>query len=427
MKNKMQLSRIRQFFYCFIFASVLVQNSLAQNVSRLPMSLQECLSTAYQNSEQLKLVELESNYFKQLKRTAFELPKTSFLYTQGQFNSIYPYDNVLAVSQTFPFPSVLSAQAELGEAQRKGVELKKEFVKSDLTLHIKEVYYSLQHLVQESELLSKEDSIYEIFLKMEEQKRTEAVKNDLEQVTTITQAHFIQSTYNEILEQVNDNKIALQYLLRLDYVPEVANLPEQERILLPDTSHRTTTSQPHLMYLKEQIEIQKQTKKVEKQKGAPDIMLGYFNQSIYGPANIYGDDYFLTTSNRLQGFQVGLQFPLYYVPHRARVKASAIQLEMAEEHLQLAQKDMQGRFEQALNKYFMNKKNLEYYQENILKNAKQMVQQSLEAFHKKEINYIEYLAIVSKSFELGRNYLHLIYKNNLAVIQLEYFLSGEVR
>ena len=417
-------SKFSFVFFLFVMASS-VNYCVGQTLGRSPMSLQECLNVAHQNSEQLKLVQLESSYFKQLHRTAYELPKTSFLYTQGQFNSIYPNDNILAVSQTFPFPSVLSAQAELGKLHTKGVELKGEVVKSDLALQVKEVYYSLQHLVQESELLSKEDSIYEIFLKMEEQKRNESVKNELEEATTITQAHVIQSTYNEILEQVTDNKIALQYLLRLDYAPEVVNLPEHERILLLDTSSRTTTNQPHLVYLKEQIEIQKQTKKVEKQKGAPDIMLGYFNQSIYGPANIYGDNYFLTTSDRLQGFQIGLQFPLYFVPHKARVKASSIQLEMAEEQLHLAQKDMEGHFKQALNKYFMNKKNLEYYQENILKNAKQMVVQSLDAYNKKEINYIEYLAIVSKSFEIGRNYLHLIYKNNLAVIQLDYFLSGE--
>jgi hypothetical protein len=71
----------------------------------------------------------------------------------------------------------------------------------------------------------------------------------------------------------------------------------------------------------------------------------------------------------------------------------------------------------------MTNKNIDYYSKNILKNAKEMSFQSLEAYNNKEINYIEYLSIISKSFEIERNYLNLILENNQAVLKLEYFLN----
>ena len=76
-----------------------------------------------------------------------------------------------------------------------------------------------------------------------------------------------------------------------------------------------------------------------------------------------------------------------------------------------------------VNEYLMTNKNLDYYSKNILKNAREMSFQSLEAYNNKEINYIEYLSIISKSFQIERNYLNLILENNQTVLKLEYLLN----
>jgi len=152
-------------------------------------------------------------------------------------------------------------------------------------------------------------------------------------------------------------------------------------------------------------------------------MFSYFNQSIYGPANIYGTDYFLTRANRLQGFQVGLNIPLFFKPHHSKVKAASLSIEVATEEYHKNLKDMEGNYKVLVNEYIMTNKNIDYYSKNILKNAKEMSFQSLEAYNNKEINYIEYLSIISKSFEIERNYLNLILENNQSVLKLEYFLN----
>ncbi len=426
MKRKAHNRIVYFLFYCVCF-SLNVQNTVvyAQSINPTGMSLDECLQMAYSRNEMLKVAQLEYNYYGEHKKTLYEIPKTSLVYTQGQFNSIYPYDNIFALTQVIPFPTYFKAQSALGNAQLKGAEIRKEVVKAELTFKVKEVYYTLQHLIQESGLLSKEDSIYEVFLHLAEKEISTSMQHDLEEATTITKAHLIQNAYNRMQEQVNDNRIKLQYLLRSEKIPDIAVFPEDQRILEPDTSTNLLANQPHLRYLKEQIEVSKKQKQVERQKGIPDIHLSYFNQSIYGPANVYGENYFLTTSDRLQGFQLGLIFPLYYSPQKAKIKAGKVNEAIAEEQLMLAQRDMEGQFKQVVNKYILNKKNLEYYEEFILKNSKKMVVQALEAFNKKQINYIEYLSLVDQSFDVLRDYLNLIYENNMAVIQIEYFLCGK--
>jgi len=412
------------FFYFWLFLYESGSLLYSQSTSRPGLSLGDCLQLAYSRNELLKVANLEYTYYGQHKKALYEIPKTSLVYTQGQFNSIYPYDNIVALTQIIPFPTYFKAQAELGKAQIKGAEIKKEMVKAELALKVKEVYYTLQHLIQESSLLSKEDSIYEVFLHLAEKEISTSVQHDLEEATTVTKAHLIQNAYNRMQQEVNDNRIKLQYLLRTEQIPEIQVFPEDQRILTPDTSRKGLYNQPNLLYLKEQIEVSKRQKNVERQKGIPDVQLSYFNQSIYGPANVYGDNYFLTTSDRLQGFQVGLIFPLYYSPQKAKIKAGKVNEEIAQEQYLLVQKDMEGQFKQVVNKYLLNKKNLEYYEEYILKNSKKMVIQALDAYNKKQINYIEYLSLVNQSFDVLRDYLNLIYENNMAVIQIDYFLYG---
>jgi cobalt-zinc-cadmium resistance protein CzcA len=425
MVGKAQNRKVYFLFWYLVLC--LLQNTspvYAQPTNSLGLSLEECLQMAYSRNELLKVANLEYTYYGQHKKSLYEIPKTSLIYTQGQFNSIYPYDNIISLTQVVPFPTYFKAQAELGNAQIKGAEIRKEVVKAELAFRVKEVYYTLQHLIQESTLLSKEDSIYEVFLQLAEKEISNSMQHELEEATTVTKAHLIQNAYNRMQQEVNDNRIKLQYLLRSEQVPEIKVLPEGQRILEPDTNSNELSNQPNLRYLKEQIEISRRQKLLEKQKSIPDLHLSYFNQSIYGPANIYGDNYFLSTSDRLQGFQVGLLLPLYYGPQRAKIRAGKLNEEIAQEYYTQMQKDMEGQFRQVVNSYLLNKKNLEYYEEFILKNSRKMVVQSLDAFNSKQINYIEYLSLVNQSFENARVYLNMIYENNLSVIKIEYYLYG---
>ncbi len=401
-------------FFCLYNFIVIGQNKL---------TLDQCINIAFNNNEQLKIANIESKYYKESKKACHEIPKTTFIYTQGQFNSIYNLDNNLTISQIIPFPTLLMAQSKLAKSYITGAEYRANSVKVDLALQIKELYYNLQHSLQQIILFQKEDSIYDLFLKFEDSRIELSKKSILEKSTTISESYLIKSLISNAQMQINSYKIKLKTMMRVKELPDIYILSDDSRMLSIDTNLFISSSHPFLLYLKEQINFSIQKKNVEIQKWFPDFMFSYFNQSIYGPANIYGSDYFLTRANRLQGFQFGLNIPLFFKPYHSKVKSANLSLDIAAEEYQKNLKDMQGNYSVLVNKYIMTRKNIDYYSKNILKNAKEMSFQSLEAFNKKEINYIEYLSIISKSFEIERNYLALILENNLTVVELEYLMN----
>jgi cobalt-zinc-cadmium resistance protein CzcA len=413
MKVKFKFIYIIFFFYLF--------NSFFFGQNKL--TLDQCINLAFNNNEQLKIANIESKYYKESKIASYEIPKTSFIYTQGQFNSIYNLDNNITVSQTIPFPTLLMAHSKLAKSYITGAEIKISSVKADIGLQIKDLYYNLQHSLQEIILLQKEDSIYDLFLKLEDSRNELSKKSTLEKSTTISESYLIKSLISNAQMQINTFKIKLKTMMRTKELPDIYILSDDSRLLKLDTNLFISSSHPFLLYLKEQINLCVQKKNVEVQKWFPDIMFSYFNQSIYGPANIYGTDYFLTRANRLQGFQVGFNIPLFFKPHLSKVKAAGLSIEVATEEYHKNLKDMEGNYKVLVNEYIMTNKNIDYYSKNILKNAKEMSFQSLEAYNNKEINYIEYLSIISKSFEIERNYLNLILENNQSVLKLEYFLN----
>lgn len=60
------------------------------------------------------------------------------------------------------------AQSKLANSYIAGAEIKISSVKADIGLQIKDLYYNLQHSLQEIILFQKEDSIYDLFLKLED-------------------------------------------------------------------------------------------------------------------------------------------------------------------------------------------------------------------------------------------------------------------
>src|SRR5262245_15717773 len=95
-------------------------------------SLTQCIDIAMRNNEGIKTASLNIAYQKQFRKAATEIPKTSVVYTQGQFNSIYKYDNNITISQSIPFPLVFSTHNALAKAHIQSSEYNYESAHAEL-------------------------------------------------------------------------------------------------------------------------------------------------------------------------------------------------------------------------------------------------------------------------------------------------------
>ncbi|MGZ3863947.1 MAG: TolC family protein [Bacteroidia bacterium] len=394
-----------------------------QGLQHKTLSLQECIDFALIHNENIKTANLEIDYQKQFKKGATEIPKTNVLFAQGQFNSLYKYDNSVTVMQQIPFPAVFSAHNALAKSYIKGSELKLAATRADLIYQIKNTYYSLLYYDAIHHLLEKEDSIYQSFAESGKLKYESGGGSLLEKTTSETKVLEIKNQLLENEEDINAAQIQLQTLLNSD--SEISAVDE-DLTLKPLTMNSDSGNylyHPYLEYLHQQIIAGKKNKLLELYRIFPDLQVGYWNLSIYGPADYGAGPYTLTTKDRLQGLLLGINIPLWFYPQTARIKAAEIKTEVAKSDYSYNKTVFEGQFRQAHTLYLKYQKSINYYKSTALTNSQTIITQALKSYKANEINYIEYLNVVSNALDIESNYLNVIYQNDLAVLKIEYLLS----
>ena len=408
--------------YVLLFALLSLEVS-AQNLQHKTLSLQECIDFALQHNENIITGKLEIDYQKQFKKGATEIPKLNVAYAQGQFNSVYKFDNSVTAIQTIPFPAVFTAHNALAKSYIKVSEYKLAATRAELIHQIKSTYYSLLYHDAIQHLLQKEDSIYQSFAQAGKLKYESGGGSLLEKTTSETKVLEIKNQLLENEEDINTHQIQLQTLLNSD--SEISVLDE-DLTLKPLTVSADSGNflyHPQLEYLNQQIIAGKRNKSLELYKIYPDLQVGYWNVSIYGPADIGNGPYFLTTKNRLQGLILGVNIPLWFYPQSSRVKAAEIKTQVAKSDYAYNKTVFEGQFRQSYTLYLKYQKSINYYKSTALTNSRVIITQALKSYETKEINYVEYLNVVSNALDIETNYLNVIYQNDLAVLKMEYLLS----
>lgn len=411
---------MKKFFLLFVLGGT---GAMAQGLQHRTLSLQECIDFALQNNENVHTAQYEIEYQKQFKKAATEVPKTNVLFAQGQFNSVYKYDNSITVTQQIPFPAVFTAHNALAKSFIKGSEYKLAATKADLMHQVKTTYYSLLYHFAIQRLLQKEDSIYQSFAESGKLKYESGGGSMLEKTTSETKVLEIKNQLLENEEDINAFHIQLQTLLNSDAEVDVVeeDLTQYPLTLNPDSGN--FLYHPYLEYLNQQIIAGKKNKLLELYRIFPDLQVGYWNLSIYGPADIGNGPYFLHTNNRLTGLLLGVNIPLWFYPQSSKIKAAEIKTEVARSDYNYNKTVFEGQFRQAHTLYLKYQKSIKYYKGTALTNSQVLITQALKSYNSNEINYIEYLNVVSNALDIESNYLNVIYQNDLTVLKTEYLLT----
>jgi cobalt-zinc-cadmium resistance protein CzcA len=384
-------------------------------------NLAQCIDIALKNNENLKTAYLNIEHEKQNKKNVSEISKTTIVYTQGQFNSIYKYDENITISQAIPFPTQISSKNAVVKAQIKSSEFRMESTKPDLIFQVRTAYYSLIYSKAVQRLLHTEDSIYKDFAATVEKKYSENKATLLEKTAAETQVMEVENQLLESEEDINSYHIQLLTLMNVQGDFDIENLDLSKNYLVAPVDTLLVLDHPLLKHLKQQVEVNRRYISVEKARILPDLSVSYFNQTIYGPANIFGQDYFLTKRNRLQGFAVGLAVPLWFLPQKSRIEAARINTRQAQSDYDYHSSVMQGHYSQAVRLYLKYRKSLNFYQSNALTNSRRIIEEASKSYNKAEISYVDYLQIVGHALNIESNYLGVIHQNNMAVLKIEYF------
>ena len=223
---------------------------------------------------------------------------------------------------------------------------------------------------------------------------------------------------NEADIQISQTRI--QALVKSDQPIVAGDILQRQ----PAPDEATTFQQnPQLDFLKQQVVVSGQFKKVERNRVMPDIILGYFNQSLTGIQNINGQDQYFGRDKHFQGFQLGLGIPLWFTPHVARAKAAAFQEDASRKNAEYFETTLKGAYEQALQEYDKDLASLNYYETSALQNADLILSQARKAYRGGEIGYIEYLQSLRSALTIKSNYLLSLNLYNQSINKLKFLLG----
>lgn len=395
--------------------------SLVAHAQSGKLTIEQTITTALKNNAGIKAAGYEVELQKQLKKTSFDLPKTNISLLRGQYNSYSKNDNNITISQVIPF-TALGSQASLNRSVVASSELKKAESENELVFQVKQTYYQLAFEQARRSLLFQQDSIYEGFLKAASLRYKTGETHLLEQTTAEAQRNDVRNQLQQNERIIIVLRTQLKTLLNSTELPEISesSLGEHSFQEFPDTT--VLASNPSLAYTRQQVEVARAQKKVEHAKFAPDLLLGYFNQTLIDVVNTENGAV-ATSADRFTGFQIGLAIPLWFLPHQGRAKAATFNQQAAQSNYKNYQITLSGLWEQATQQYLKNKSSLEYYKTSALPNADLILRQSQIALRGGEIGYTEYLLGVRNAINLKEGYLQTLNDYNQSIIYIE-FLSG---
>jgi cobalt-zinc-cadmium resistance protein CzcA len=181
---------------------------------------------------------------------------------------------------------------------------------------------------------------------------------------------------------------------------------------------------PSLAYLRQQIEIAREAKSLEKAQLLPDIRVGYFNQSLIGFQEEGGTSRYYGPNDRFTGVEAGVSVPLWIGPRLAGVRAAEVRRQIAASELAYSRKNLQGQYTQAVQQYLKYQNSLEYYRQNALPQAALILQNAQQGFQGGAIGYLEYVQALERALAIQSDYLELLNQYNQSVITLE-FVTGK--
>ncbi|PSL34780.1 CusA/CzcA family heavy metal efflux RND transporter [Chitinophaga ginsengisoli] len=384
-----------------------------------PLTLDGLIQLTLQQNKELQAAGAGVDYYKQLKRTAGELPKTDIGLLYGQYNSYVKSDNNITVTQKIPFPSVFGAKASLYDAQLQGSKLQQAVTKHELVFQVKQVWYQLQYLYAYQQMLVQKDSIYQHFVKAADLKFKTGETGLLEKTSAETRLAEIQHLNRQSLAE---EQVLLSGLQGLSGSTTPLLIAKETLTPLPAGTISDSAQLQHypaLQWQQQQVVIQEKEKKLEANALLPDLSIGYFNQSLIGTSLNSAGTSIAKGGDRFQGWHAGVSIPLWLGPFRARVKAAEQRRIQADFNYQQSNVELKSRWQQAVAQFSRYKSSLDYYQETAMPNAMLIEKQALLGYEKGDVGYTTYLLSLQEVFNIREAYLQTIRDYNNAVLSLQ--------
>ncbi len=389
----------------------------------VPKTLNEMIIAGRDKNLGLQSTKQQEAYWKQLQTNVYELPKTQVLAEYGGINS-FNNDSKFSLLQNFAMPVVYKRQSALYKANENAIRALQSLREKELEREISLSFYSMVDLQERDLLLASLDSIYRKFAEAADRRLNAGETNILEKTTADVQLQQIIIQRHQISAELIAQQKRLSYLLNSDssFIPAYSD-PSFGSFKITDTSQLKT--HPALAWIKQQTAVAVATGETEKNKMSPEWIIGYSNQSIKGWQSADGvNQKYYSSGNRFHTVQAGIAFPLFNAPIKAKLRAAAINQDIARINEDELSKQLIADLFKWSSAYQQKKEALTYYQTRGIEQARTIASSAQLSFEKGAIDYLQWSVLMNQVIQIRLGYIDALRAYNEAAIQLSYYFTN---
>lgn len=377
--------------------------SFAQN-SQL-ITLENAIDLAKSNNIDLKIATKEIEKQTVLKKNAFQADPLQIQYQGGQFNSVN-YDHNVSVQQYFPIGKITKANRQLQEELAKLAEKRKALTEYELEKAVTLSYYQYLFGVTIQNLNNELNAIYTKFLKNATLRFNTGESGNIEVISAKAK-----------VKEIETQKAQLEYD-RAIYQKQLQFFVQTELNIIPDSatpvqfSYQTNMNKSKIEslvteYYLQQISVYQKEANTFKALRTPKLGLGYFAQTI-------------DTKSYFHGFTAGLQIPLFGYANTAKAKASEISISQSQLELDKNKLSLRLQMQKLQNEFEKQQKGLEYYQNEGLQYAEQIITTAEKSYANGDMTYWTYISFLNQAIDIKKQHAETLNSFNQSAIQLQF-------
>lgn len=390
----------------FGILGLLLVVTVTSNAQEQLLNLDQLIPLAIENNAGLHAYELQVKHANTLINSAFTFDKTH-VYHQFDENNLATNNvpiRVFGIQQDFRFPLVYFSEKKRNRAaldiRQSEYEIQLNILKRDLTA----AYMEYQIARQKEVVYNALDSLYANFSKMATRRFELGETNYLEKLTAVSKQKQIRLMNEEAVQQV---QLAYELVAQLVQFKDTLQLAQEPAYKISLRNIEVTAS-PELAYFEDKTVLARTQHRLERQKLFPDITLNYFQGSNTG------------ISSTLYGYQLGVKIPLLFGGSAAKIKAAAIEEEIAAAEYKEQKQQLNTGFSRMQARVSQLEKSLAYYKTEGNFLADEILKTAAGSFKNGEIDFYQYIQSIEEGYLLKVGYLNALSDYNKAVTALNY-------
>ncbi len=244
-------------------------------------------------------------------------------------------------------------------------------------------------------------------------------------ITARSQSLEIKNLLFQVASDITITGRKLMVLLnsRLPLVPAISNVYRIDFILNYDSL--SVEQNPSLAYMRQQVEVSRIAKKLERSQMMPDLNVGYFSQTIIGTQDVNGQSQNFGKDSRFNGVQAGVSIPLWISPYTSRAKAARINENIARTDAENYTRSIAGNFQSLLDEYNKYSSSVDYYEKQAVPEADLIIEQATRSYKAGALDYLDYVLTLNRALSVRQSYLDALNSCNQTIIAIE-FITGKV-